>query len=157
MLQERINALYRTAHELLNLGADDEPIYADRFSELNWDVRRQSVSLLNKRGSSTEEEAALCVALFIAFKAMSFDYGDREEKIQLLLDRSWKILELLPQGLLKCQLLVGCYGEFFDKELAEEAHGIIRTWAGEELLEEQKEVIEDLKVFEENEYSWEKI
>ena len=141
MLRERISALYCAAYELLNLGLNGEPVYADRFSELNWDVRRQSETLIYKQGSSIEEEAALCVALLVAHKAMSFDYGDREANIQKLLDRSFSVLELLPQSLVKCQLLLHCCGEVFAKELLDEAKEIIMGWGGRELSEEEKEMM----------------
>lgn len=142
MLQERISALYGTAHELLNLGLNGEPIYADRFSELNWDVRRQTVSLIRKRGNSIEEEAALCVALLTAYKAMSFDYdGNREVNIQMLLERSGEALKQLSQSLLKCKLLLHCYEEILEKELLDEAKEIIVGWGGRELSDEEREMM----------------
>lgn len=144
MLQEKISALYRTAYELLNLGLDGEPVYADRFNELNWNVRQQTVSLIHKRGSSTEEETALCVALLVAYKAMSFDYdGDREARIQTLLIRSMAVLKALPPSLLKCQLLLQYCGEVYEKELLDEAKEIIMSWGGRELSEEEKRMMEE--------------
>jgi hypothetical protein len=88
---------YHTAHRLLYLGINGEPIYADRFREFNADVYRQS-----------------------------------------------EILPRPPTSLLKCQLLVSCYGEVFDEELAAEAHAIMDTWQGRELPPEEVEVIDDL-------------
>jgi hypothetical protein len=58
---------------------------------------------------------------------------------------------------LKCRLLVSCYGEVFDEELAEEAHVIIDSWQGRELSEEEREVMDDLRNLEENPYIWSEV
>jgi hypothetical protein len=153
-LQAKISELYRTAHELLYLGINGEPIYADRFRELNADVYRQSEALISERGSSVEEEAALCVALLAGYKATFLNHGDKDDKVQSLLDRSWEVLAHLPASLLKCRLLVFCYGEVFDEELAKEAHAIIDSWQGRELTAEETGLIDDLRNLEENPYPW---
>jgi len=156
-LQTKINELYRTAHELLYLGINGEPVYADRFSQLNADVYQQSEALVSERGSHAEEEASLCVALLTGYKATFCNHGDKDDKIQSLLDRSWEVLNKLPASLLKCQLLVACYAEVFDEELAAEAHTIISSWIGKELSDEEQEIIDDLHGLEENPYPWNEI
>ncbi|NDV83251.1 UpxZ family transcription anti-terminator antagonist [Bacteroides sp. 51] len=157
MLQSKINELYQTAHELLYLGVNGEPIYVDRFSQLNIEVYQQVEALIFKYGSTAEEEASLCVALLAGYKATLCNHGDKDEKIQSILDRSWEVLEQLPANLLKCRLLVACYAEVFDEELALEAHRIIDSWGYKKLPEEEREVIEDLRNLEENPYPWSEV
>ena len=123
-LQSEIDALHCIASELLCLGLDGEPIYADHFQQLNADV---------------------------------YNYGDKEEKIQVILERSWKVLEHLKSSLLKCQLLVACYGEVFDRELAQEARAIMDSWESRKLTDEEREVVEQLKALEENPYPWDEM
>lgn len=156
-LQSKIDALYQTAHELLYLGANGEPVYADRLRELNVEVYRQSEVLITRHGSVPKEEASLCLALLTGYKATFCDHGDKDEKIQLLLDRSWIVLDQLPASLLKCRLLVACYAEVFDEDLAREAHGIINSWGEKRLSQEQQELINDLRDLEENPYPWTEI
>jgi hypothetical protein len=154
-LQAKISKLHCAAHELLYLGINGEPIYANRFRELNADVYRQSEALISERGGNAEEEAALCVALLSGYKATFLNHGDKDDKIQSLLDRSWEVLAHLPASFLKCRLLVSCYGEVFDEELAKEAHAIIDNWQGRELTAEETELIDDLRNLEENPYPFE--
>jgi hypothetical protein len=151
-MQSKINKLYQTAHELLHLGLNGEPVYADRFNRLNAEVYQQAETLVSERGSTTQENASLCVALLAGYKATLCNHGDKDEKIQSILDRSWEVLGNLPASLLKCQLLVACYSEVFDEELTEEAHTIINTWQGRKLSEAEREVIDDLHILEENPY-----
>lgn len=151
-MRTKINKLYHTARELLHLGLDGEPVYADRFSRLNADVYRQSEALLAEHGATAEEEALLCLALLSGYRATFCNDGDKDEKIQSLLDRSWNILGHLPASLLKCRLLVACYAEVFDKELADQAHTIIDSWQGRELTAEESEIVDDLANLEANVY-----
>lgn len=158
LLQSQINALCRITHELLNLGFDGNPLYSDRFCELNTAVYRQSEDLYTRRSSNVEEEARLCYALLSGFHATIYDNGNKNKKIQILLDRSWKMLDQLPASLLKCQLLVACYAETFDDELAKEAHEIINSWEGRNLTLEEREVFDYLESLEANPYpNWEEV
>lgn len=156
-LQSEIDALRRLTHELLYLGLDGEPIYIDRFRELNTAVYRQTELLLPASGASAEEEASLCLALLAGYNATIYNNGDKEEQIQSALTRSWQILDALSNSLLKCQLLVACYGEVFEEELAQAAHAIIDSWGERELTEEEREVMEQLNDLEENPYPWSEV
>ena len=113
-LQSQIDALCHVTNELLNLGFDGTPLYSNRFCELNTEVYRQSEALFLSHGSTAEEEARLCYALLTGFHATIYDHGDKNQKIQSILNRSWNVLEQLSVSLLKCQLLVACYGEVYD-------------------------------------------
>ena len=68
------------------------------------------------------------LGLLVAFAATIYDNGRKQEYIQNVLDRSWEILPKLSPSLLKVRLLTYCYSEFYDGELAKEAHEIINTW-----------------------------
>ena len=139
-LESEISALYASAHELC---------YRDVFSQAN--------ALYDKHGDSDEEEARLCLSLLMGYNATLYNNGDKEERIQHILDRCWDVLEHLPASLLKVQLLVYCYGEVFDEELAREAQAIIDTWQDRELSEDEREVIERLKDVQENPYPWSEV
>ncbi len=116
-LESEISALYASAHELCYLGMDGRPIYSDQFTRLNRDVFSQANALYDKHGDSDEEEARLCLSLLMGYNATLYNNGDKEERIQHILDRCWDVLEHLPASLLKVQLLVYCYGE-------------VRNWPG---------------------------
>ena len=113
---------------------------------------QKSDALFALKGENPEEEARLCLALLMGYNATIYDYGDKESKKQVILDRSLLVLESLPSSLLKCQLLTYCYGEVFEEELAKEAHTIIDGWKDRELLEEEREIVENLRILEEPPY-----
>lgn len=146
-MKSQIDALRQLTHELLYLGMDGEPIYADRFHQLNSEVYSQAEALYGEKTENDEEEATLCITLLKAYSATIYNHGDKDEKIQELLNRSWEVLGKLPDSLLKCQLLVACYGETLDEELAEEAHRIIDSWMPS-LTDDQQIIIDELKEIE---------
>lgn len=148
----QIESLRRLTHELLHLGIDGAPLYTDHFCRLNKEVLELADSLYSHRGTTSEEEATLCFALLIAYGATIYDSGNKEQKKQSILNRSWKVLDKLPSSLLRCQLLIACYGEVFDEELAQKAHAIIDSWARRELSIEELEAVEMLQGMEENQY-----
>lgn len=86
-----------------------------------------------------------------AYSATIYNHGDKEEKVQEVLDRSGKVLGKLSDSLLKCQLLVACYGETLDEELAEEAHKIMSGWGGL-LTAEQQNISDELQNVENDSY-----
>ena len=152
-----MDSLFSLAHNLLVYGLDGSPIYVDQFTRLNRDVYEQALDLYGTRGKTVEAEAELCLGLLVAFAAVIYDNGHKQEYIQNVLDRSWEILPQLPASLLKVQLLVYCYSEVYDEELARQAHDIISTWNKADLTLEQVDIIEELKSFEENQYPYEVI
>ena len=141
-MKSQIDALRQLTHELLYLGMDGEPIYADRFRQLNSDVYNQAEALYWQKARNDEEEATLCVTLLKAYSATIYDRGDKGEKVQILLDRRWEVLNKISDSLLKCQLLVVCYGETFDEELAKEARAIMDGWS-DSLTVEQQELLNE--------------
>lgn len=153
-LESQITALYALAHELLYLGVDGSPIYSDHFNHLNREVFRRANSLYIHRGTTSEEEASLCLSLLMGYTSTIYNNGDKENRIHHILNRCWDVLDNLPASLLKARLLTYCYGEVFDENLAQEAHSIINGWAGRDLTEEECEVIDLLNEIEDNPYRW---
>ena len=156
-MNSEIATLYSSAHRLLTLGMDGNPIYADDFARLNRDVYEQALQLYNTSGDIPESEAELCLGLLIAFSATIYDNGHKQQYIQRLLDRSYEVLPKLSSSPLKARLLSYCYSEVYDESLAQTAHTIINTWDKTYLTQEQMEIIEELKNFEENQYPWEEV
>lgn len=111
-------------------------------------------NLSHCHGNTIEEEASLCIALLTGYNATIYNHGDKEEKIQSVLDRCWAIIDKLSTSLLKCQLLVACYAEVFDEELAKEAHEILDGWKSRKLSEEETEALERLVNLEKNPYPY---
>ena len=148
-LESEVSAL---ADELLYLGIDDTPIYSDDFTRLNHEVFQKANALYHQRGSTFEEEASLCLALLKGYNATIYNDGDKEERIQTILNRCWEVLKHLSASLLKVQLLTYCYGEVFEEELAKEAHQIMDSWENKVLSEEELKVIELLQTMRDNRY-----
>lgn len=156
-LLSRALELQHAAHELMYLGMDGEPIYSDHFCRLNKEVLANSDSLFPSKGSDTEEEANLCLALLLGYNATIYDDGDKEQKKQIVLNRIYDILEKLPASVLKVRLLTFCYGEIYEESMLQEAHSIINSWDHSALTTEQEEIIEVLKNIEENPYPFEEL
>ena len=151
-LESEVSALSTLADKLLYLGIDDTPIYSDDFIRLNHEVFQKANALYHQRGSTFEEEASLCLALLKGYNATIYNDGDKEERIQTILNRCWEVLEHLSASLLKVQLLTYCYGEVFEEELAKEAHQIMDSWENKVLSEEELKVIELLQTMRDNRY-----
>lgn len=156
MLTTQIQELKHLAHELLYLGVDDSPIYADSLCQQNKEVLQKANVLFTAQASTDKEEALLCLALLMGYNALIYT-NDIETRKQTILERSWKVLEKLSPSLLKCQLLTYCYGEVFDDELAAEAHAIIDGWGKRELTAEEQEIVDTLTNLEKYPYPWSEV
>ena len=158
-LSEETFALQRAAHELMYLGMDGSPIYSDDLSRRNGEVYRLTTALYDSgaKGSTTEEQANVCLALLMGYSASFIDHGEKQKHVQEVLDRCWDILDVLPASLLKLRLLTACYGEVFDEPLANEGRVIIASWNSASLTPEQKEAIAEFQNVVDNPYSWEYI
>ena len=93
-LQSEIDALHCIASELLCLGLDGEPIYADHFQQLNADVYNYAEALSCEHGSTSEEEASLCVALLAAYNATIIIMVIRKRKYRLFSNAVGKCLNI---------------------------------------------------------------
>ena len=111
-LSEETFALQRAAHELMYLGMDGSPVYSDDLSRRNGEVYRMTMALYNSgaKGSTTEEQANVCLALLMGYSASFIDHGENQKHVQEVLDRCWDILDVLPASLLKLRILTVCYG-----------------------------------------------
>lgn len=147
----QVRELQSISHELLYLGVDGTPIYTDRFCQLNTEVFRLSESLFDRKGETDEEEASLCLALLMGYRATAYSDSNKEAKIQEILDRAFIVLDHLGDSVLKCRLLISCYGEVFDEELIEEIRRIVEGWGGgRQLSSEEETVVEALKELEDS-------
>lgn len=151
-LISQVQELQLLARELLCLGDGGTPIYTDHFRQLNKEILCLSDSLFSQKGSFPEEEAQLCLALLMGYNATLYNSGDKENKIQTVLNQAFDVLELLSASLLKCQLLTYCYGEVFEEELAKEAREIIGGWNEKEYSIEEVKVMKVLRELEESQY-----
>ena len=156
-LLSRALELQHAAHELMYLGMDGEPIYSDTFCRLNKELLVKSDSLFSSQSSNIEEEANLCLALLMGYNATIYDYGDKGQKKQAVLDRIYNVLEKLPTSLLKVRLLTYTYGEVYEESMLQEVHDIVDNWNKSVLTTEQTEAMEELKNIEENPYPFEVI
>jgi len=147
----QVRELQSISHELLYLGIDGTPIYTDRFCQLNTKVFRLSESLFDRKGETDEEEASLCLALLMGYRATAYSDSNKEAKIQEILDRAFIVLDHLGNSVLKCRLLVSCYSEVLDEELIEEIRRIVDGWgSGRQLSSEEETVVEALKELEDS-------
>ena len=154
-LLSRAVELQHAAHTLMYLGMDGEPLYSDDYCRQNKDVLLKSDSLFAAKSSDIEEEANLCLALLMGYNATIYDYGDKTQKKQSVLARTYDALEQLPASLLKVRLLTYCYGENYEEGMLQEARAIMDQWNRAALTSEQKEIMEELKNIEENPYPFE--
>jgi hypothetical protein len=145
-----ISELQHLTHELLCLGVDGSPVYSDVFCRLNTEILQRAEALFPLKGETPAEEAQLCSALLAGYNATIYNHGDKEEKIQSVLNRAWEVLEALPASTIKCELLLSCYGEVVEDEFLEEAKEIIDSWKERELSEAERAVIELYKEAEES-------
>lgn len=97
----QVQNLQHIARELLYLGMDGSPIYTDHFRQLNTEVFRLSEALFSMKGATSEEEAAICLSLLMGYNATIYNDGDKESKIQSILDRSFAVLDHLPASLIE--------------------------------------------------------
>ena len=155
-LSEEIVSLQRAAHELMYLGMDGSPVYSDDLSRRNGEVYRLTTALYNSgvKGSTVEEQANVCLALLMGYNATIYDYGDKGQKKQAVLDRIYNVLEKLPDSLLKLRLLTYTYDEVYDESILQQAHAIMTQWGNSTLSSEQIDIIEVLKNIEENPYPY---
>ena len=139
--------------QLLYLGTDDTPIYADSLAKLNKEVTQKANALFTAKASTNEEEALLCLALLMGYNAVMYSQSEIENRKQAVLDRAGKILDKISPS----QLLTYCYGEVYDEELAMEAHSIIDSWGERRLSDEEQEIADTLMNLENYPYPWSEI
>ena len=151
-----IQNLQEKARRLLHLGEKDGYVYADELTLLNREVDSLIQLLWNLKLRTSEEEGTLCVALLMGFNGCMYANPANEKKRKTVVDRALRLIDKLEPSFLKCQLLVYCYGEIYEEDLAQEAHNIMQDWNDRPLSPEETELKETLHIFEENPYPhWE--
>lgn len=141
--------LERSLRELFR--PDEQCIYVDMEDviRLNKEIRAGIELLYPAKVSDINEEATLCAFLLRAYGQLMYQDDRDEKRRQSLLDRSARLLDQIPSSLLRCRLLIYCYGEVYESGLAEEAHAIMDEWQGRELNADEQELIDTLRVLEE--------
>lgn len=103
---------------------EKEDMDVTEWSGTQADIARRTHELTALKTSSDEEEAEVCIAALMSGGVTIRDqkYTDRMVK------RALKVLKRLQAPVLRCRLLVVCFGETFDEKLAEEARMILDRW-----------------------------
>ena len=130
------SSLKENAERFIHLGEGEETIDASELLSLRSTVINQTKELLPCTGDSVEEEARICL-LLLKGKSAFFGTQETEDLFECVLNRCYHVLPKLGPTLLKCQLLIYCYGEVLEEELAEEAKEIMDGWGERELSEEE--------------------
>ena len=98
-MKSQIDALRQLTHELLYLGMDGEPIYADRFHQLNSEVYSQAEALYSEKAENDEEEATLCITLLKAYSATIYNHVCSLKlsplEVSMVVGRSWVNFRIL--------------------------------------------------------------
>jgi len=127
------DSLYRQAKELQHLAGT----FLKEGSELaltdiqDWTAMQTKLTgcieqLVNEKGSTPEEEAERVLGLLMGYTVAIRSM----HQVQQTLEDAERVLPEVSDPILKCHLLVFCYGVCYDDKLGEEAH---------RLLEEQKQ------------------
>lgn len=108
VLQDKIDNLLNSVHQLLPVGSNIGYVYADDLSALNYSIHTQIDELYSQRGSTIEQEAALCSAILTGYSVSMYSNAEDESKKQRTLVRSQELLQILSPSSLKEQLLAIC-------------------------------------------------
>lgn len=127
------NSLYRQAKELQHLAGaflceGSEPAFTDiqDWTAMQTKLNKSIEQLVGEKGTTPEEEAERVLAILMGYTVAIRN----TQQVQQILEDAERILLVVEDPILKCHLLVFCYGVCYDEELREEAH---------RLLEEQKQ------------------
>lgn len=124
----------------------DEYSYINKYQEINSRIVLWRNKLARTKGDTVEEEAEICLALLMGCNAYIRD----DSGIRDALSRTYGILPRLNSGILKCQLLIFCYGEEYDEKMLQEVNEIINTWKERDLSVKERRIVAVLNDIEEN-------
>lgn len=150
-MEALIQQLYDYSYRLIHYGEDGKPIYANEYMALTSEVDRLSARLFTYTPRNQHEEALLCLVLLMSYAASpTGSFSQKEDKINILLNRTYSILEgtdprwptPYPDGILRCQLTVYSYTFTSDKDLQKEAQRLISSWQGRNLTQDEVEIID---------------
>lgn len=107
-LQDRIDCLHDLAYRLLHIECSGSYLYADDLSQLNKEIHDRINELYSLYGSTSEQEASLCLALLMGYSVILYANSEDDLKRETILLRSQQVLEDLPSSTLKQDLLTVC-------------------------------------------------
>lgn len=145
----QIEDLERSVYALVHLGDGDIYVNMEDVIHLNKEIRKGIEALYPVEVSDVNEEASLCAVLLAAYGELMCQDSRDEKRRQMILNRSARLLVKLPPSLLKCRLLVYCYSEVPEPELAREIHSIMTGWQERELSPEEQDLTDMFRVLEE--------
>lgn len=148
-IRQQIEGLEELIYELTHLGSNRWYVDVEDVIRINREIRMYVEKLCLVKASNNREEALLCSTLLQAYGLLTFRVDSDEAHMNTLLDRSREVLTNLPVSLLRCRLLVYCYGATYEKDLAREAYLIIDSWKGSKMGVEEKELIKTLRLLDE--------
>lgn len=104
-LQELIDDLQQTVHTFFST-IDTGYVYPDEISGINHDIYSQINNLYDRQEEvmTTDQEAALCLALLMGYSVSMYANPEDEEKRKSVLVHSHRVLNSLPSSSLKHQL-----------------------------------------------------
>lgn len=108
VLQEKITYLQEMADSLLRIGEIDGDVYTDNLSLLNQQIHEGINELFPLKGTTDEQEAALCLALLMGYSVSMYANSEDDVKRKIILDRSRIILKKLSPTSLRFQLSTIC-------------------------------------------------
>ena len=122
------NSLYLQAKELQNMaGAFLYEGNESAFTDIqDWTVMQKQLSmgierLMNEKGSTPNEEAERLLAILMGYAVAIRN----PQQIQVALEEAERVLPDVTDDILKCHLMVFCYGVCYDEELGEEIHRLL--------------------------------
>ena len=103
-LQEKIDKLQNTVHDLLHKSNYMAGVYVDDLARLNNEIHEQINDLYPCHGKTAEQEAALCLSLLMGYSVSMYANSEDEAKKKTVLRRSQMILKNQLPSPLKIQL-----------------------------------------------------
>lgn len=127
--------------ELLHLGEDGEVVYIDQFRRLNQEIREKAGLLFLLQSEDIEQEAQVCLSLIMVYSVIAYQLEDKEEKIQVILDRCNKIFVSDFSLSIRCKLLLYCYEQLRDNTLVEEAYHLLHNNTQQYQIDDRKKLL----------------
>jgi len=117
--------------------------YVDEWQEMQKELAQCMNELVRHEGNTSEEEAEIVLAIL-----MGYTLAVRNSRhIDIALERAERVLPVLDNSVLKCQLMAFCYAETGDEELANNAFDLMESLKTTDVGEEIRWVEEELESF----------
>jgi len=151
---KKTKELQRVAYRISYCEDEDEYSYLDKYMEVTSWISFSCKELLHVKGTTDEEEAEICLAILVGYSAIIRN-RENDENVQKALDRAFKVLPSMSLSFIKCQLLIYCYAETYERRLADEAKEIMKFRMDRALSREEKRIQEFLKDLEDKNMMYE--